>query len=176
MPLSSVPVQFIAKIITPPSCSILPEVLLTGESCTPIKVNETFISQLLGINNCRQNVTITDISILSFPGMNQGSLTKLTSLLYYKTLTWTPKIDSNASRMFASNLNDPRKNIFKMSFEESNSSIGLLNPGSSLFTIDNQKLSSKLQQINRNTDVRVKRVSKINSKIQNTHMFTIQNR
>ncbi|CAF4262225.1 unnamed protein product [Rotaria socialis] len=67
-PLSSAPVQFIVKIITPPSCSILPEVFLTGESYTPVKVNETFISQLL------------------------VSLTKLTSLLYYKTLTMAPTI------------------------------------------------------------------------------------
>ncbi|CAF3421959.1 unnamed protein product [Rotaria socialis] len=65
-PLSSAPVQFIVKIITPPSCSILPEVFLTGESYTPVKVNETFISQLLGTNNCRKNVIITDISTLSF--------------------------------------------------------------------------------------------------------------
>ncbi|CAF4563621.1 unnamed protein product [Rotaria socialis] len=52
-PLSSAPVQFIVKIITPPSCSILPEVFLTGESYTPVK---------------------------------------LTSLLYYKTLTMAPTI------------------------------------------------------------------------------------
>ncbi|CAF2746760.1 unnamed protein product [Rotaria sp. Silwood2] len=91
-PLSSVPVQFIVKFITPPPCSIPPEILLTGASCTPIKVNETFISQLLGVNHCGENVTIIDIATLSFSGMIQGSLVKLSSLIYYKSLTWTPTI------------------------------------------------------------------------------------
>ena len=34
-----------------------------------------------------------DIATLSFPGMNKGPLTKLSSLLYYTNLTWTPTID-----------------------------------------------------------------------------------
>ncbi|CAF4058204.1 unnamed protein product, partial [Rotaria sordida] len=91
-PLSSVPVQFLLEVVTPSSCSILPEVSLTGKSCTPIKVNETFTSQLLGINHCGENVTIIDISTLSFSGMIQESLAKLSSLIYYKNITWTPTI------------------------------------------------------------------------------------
>ncbi|CAF4493344.1 unnamed protein product [Rotaria sp. Silwood1] len=92
-PLSTVPVQFLVEIMTSPSCSILPEILHTGKSCTPIKVNETFISQVLAVNHCGENVTIIDIATLSFSGMTQGSLVKLSSLIYYKTITWTPTID-----------------------------------------------------------------------------------
>lgn len=90
MPLSSVPVQFLVKVISAPSCPTLPDVFLTGQSCTPVKVNETFTSQLIAVNNCGSNVTIVDIATLSFSGMNQGSLTMLNSLVYYKTVTWTP--------------------------------------------------------------------------------------
>ncbi|CAF5198198.1 unnamed protein product, partial [Rotaria sp. Silwood1] len=40
-PLSSVPVQFIVKVIAAPSCSHRPELIVLAESCTPIKVNHT---------------------------------------------------------------------------------------------------------------------------------------
>jgi len=92
-PLSSTPVQFIVKVIDPPSCTTLPEVLLIGQSCTTVEVNETFSSQLLAINYCGTNVSIVDIATLSFSGMLQSSVIKLSSLIYYKTLTWTPTIN-----------------------------------------------------------------------------------
>jgi hypothetical protein len=75
-PLSSVPVQFIVKVIAPSSCSTLPEAILVGQSCTTVTVNETFTTP-----------------VLSFSGMVQSSVNKLNSLIYYKTLTWTPTID-----------------------------------------------------------------------------------
>ncbi|CAF4963763.1 unnamed protein product [Rotaria sp. Silwood1] len=90
--LSSVPVQFIVKVIAAPSCSYRPELILLAESCTPIKVNHTFTSTLLAINNCGPTVTITDISTLSFSGMVQTSVIMLNSSVYYKNLTWTPTI------------------------------------------------------------------------------------
>jgi hypothetical protein len=91
--LSSAPVQFIVKVIAPSSCSILPEAILVGQSCIIVTVNETFTSSLLGINYCGANVSIIDIATVSFSGMVQSSITKLTSLIYYKTLTWTPTIE-----------------------------------------------------------------------------------
>ncbi|CAF4936424.1 unnamed protein product, partial [Rotaria sp. Silwood2] len=48
-PLSSVPVQFIVKVIAAPSCSHRPELIVLAESCTAIKVNHTFTSTLLAI-------------------------------------------------------------------------------------------------------------------------------
>ena len=86
------PVQFIVKVIAPPSCSTPPVVILAGPSCIPVTVNQTFTSQLLGINQCGANNNISDIATLSFAGMQQSSLTKLNSSYYYKNLTWTPKI------------------------------------------------------------------------------------
>lgn len=86
------PVQFIVQIIPTPTCTVQPEVLFTGSSCTPIKVNETFTSQLLGVNHCGENASIIDIATLSFPGMVQGPLMKSSSLVYFKTITWTPRI------------------------------------------------------------------------------------
>ena len=71
------PVQFVVQVIAPPACATPPEILLTGASCTPIKVNETFTSQLLSVNHCGENVSIADIATLSFPGMAQSSLSKL---------------------------------------------------------------------------------------------------
>lgn len=55
-------------------------------------MNETFTSQLLGVNHCGDNASIIDIATLSFPGMVQGPLTKSSSLIYFKTITWTPEI------------------------------------------------------------------------------------
>ncbi|CAF4163390.1 unnamed protein product [Rotaria sp. Silwood2] len=93
VPLSSVPVQFIVKVIAPLSCIYQPKLILLTESCTPIKVNETFTSTLLAINNCGATVTITDISTLSFSGMVQTSVIKFNSSVFYKNLTWTPTIN-----------------------------------------------------------------------------------
>lgn len=90
--LSAVPVQFIIKVVAAPSCSTKPEVKLTGPSCIPIKVNETFTSQLLAINRCGSNVSIVDIATLSFTGMHQSSITQVNSSISYKNLTWTPTI------------------------------------------------------------------------------------
>jgi hypothetical protein len=92
-PLSSVPVQFIVKVIAPSSCSTLPEAILVGQSCTTVTVNETFTTPVLALNNCGTNVSIVDIATVSFSGMVQSSVNKLNSLIYYKTLTWTPTID-----------------------------------------------------------------------------------
>jgi hypothetical protein len=92
-PLSSVPVQFVVKVIAPPACSTLPQTIYIGQSCTPLQVNETFTSQLFAINNCGANVSIIDIATLSFAGMIQSSVIQLNSSVYYKNLTWTPTID-----------------------------------------------------------------------------------
>ncbi|CAM4935904.1 unnamed protein product [Rotaria socialis] len=72
-PLSSVPAQFLVKVIAASSCVYQPEVLLLADSCTPLKVNQTLTSTLLAINNCGTIVTIIDISTI-----------------YYKNLTWKP--------------------------------------------------------------------------------------
>ena len=40
--LSSAPVQFIVKVIAPPSCTILPEAILVGQSCTTVKSMKHF--------------------------------------------------------------------------------------------------------------------------------------
>lgn len=44
------------------------------------------------MNYCGTNVSIIDIATVSFSGMNQSSITQLSSMLYYKTLSWTPTI------------------------------------------------------------------------------------
>ncbi|UJR07628.1 hypothetical protein I4U23_011917 [Adineta vaga] len=92
--LSSVPVQFLVYVISASSCSALPEIigLPLEQSCMPIRVGQTLISQLKAQNNCGPNVTIVDISTLSFAGMIASNITKENSTIYYKTLTWTPTI------------------------------------------------------------------------------------
>ncbi|CAF0917524.1 unnamed protein product [Adineta ricciae] len=92
IPLSSVPVQYLVSIVGPASCLVLPEITFSGSSCTPIKVNDTFYGSIFGINHCSSNVTILDISTLSFPGLIQGPLTALNSTIYYRALQWTPTI------------------------------------------------------------------------------------
>ena len=74
------------------SCNILPEIIgiPSEQSCTTIVVGETFTSQLIARNNCGSNVTIVDISTLSFAGMITSNITKQNSTIYSKTLTWTP--------------------------------------------------------------------------------------
>ncbi|CAF1097116.1 unnamed protein product [Adineta ricciae] len=89
-PLSSVPVQYLVSVVGPASCLVLPEITFSGSSCTLIKVNDTFYGSIFGINHCSSNVTILDISTLSFPGVIQGPLTALNSTIYYKALQWTP--------------------------------------------------------------------------------------
>lgn len=92
-PLSSVPVQFIVKVIALPSCLDRPEVILLADSCTPLQVNQTFQSTILAINHCGTNIAITDIATISFSGMIQSAVIKFNSSLYYKNLTWTPTIN-----------------------------------------------------------------------------------
>lgn len=90
--MSAVPVQFIIEVVAPASCSTRPEVQLSGPSCIPIMVNETFTSQLLAINHCASNVTIVDIATLSFTGMHQSAIAHVNSSISYTNLTWTPTI------------------------------------------------------------------------------------
>ena len=90
-PLSSVPVQFLVYVVQPPSCTILPYVFeLSNRTCIPVGVGQTFTTRLYAINSCGSGVTILDIATLSFSGMVQSNLIKESSVVYYKTLTWTP--------------------------------------------------------------------------------------
>ena len=94
IPLSSVPVQFLVRVVSPPSCTIPPEILGVPEesSCTSVQVGQTFNSFVLAKNSCPSPVVIDDIATLSFPGMIKGNLTQLNSSIYSKTLTWTPTL------------------------------------------------------------------------------------
>ncbi|CAF1039474.1 unnamed protein product [Adineta steineri] len=94
-PLSSVPVQFLVQVVTPPSCSIPPDIigLPAEQSCIPVKVGEIFNSQLIAINYCGANITIQDIATLSFSGMTKSAITKLNATIYYKNLTWIPTLN-----------------------------------------------------------------------------------
>ena len=89
-PMSAVPVQFIIKMVNSPTCSFLPEMVNSGQTCVTLKVNETYTSDLFAVNHCGSNVSIIDISSVSFTGMQQSTLQRMNSSLYYKTLTWTP--------------------------------------------------------------------------------------
>ncbi|CAF3222228.1 unnamed protein product [Rotaria sp. Silwood2] len=91
-PLSSVPVQFLVQVVSPPTCTILPEVIgiPVEQACIPVIVGQTFNSQLIAINNCGSNVTIVDIATLSFAGMSKGNIVRLNMTTYYKTFSWTP--------------------------------------------------------------------------------------
>lgn len=90
-PLSSVPVQFLVQVVPPPSCTTPPYVFeLSNRSCTPVSVGQTFTSRLIAINSCGSSVSIDDIATLSFAGMVQSNVIKQSSVVYYKTLTWTP--------------------------------------------------------------------------------------
>ncbi|CAF1425146.1 unnamed protein product [Rotaria sordida] len=91
-PLSSVPVQFLVQVVNSPACTIPPEIvgIPVEEACIPVKVGQTFNSQLIAINNCGSGVTIADIATLSFAGMAKGNIVKLNTTTYYKTLSWTP--------------------------------------------------------------------------------------
>ncbi|CAF1357152.1 unnamed protein product [Rotaria sordida] len=91
-PLSSVPVQFLVQVVNSPACTIPPEIvgIPVEEACIPVKVGQTFNSQLIAINNCGSGVTIADIATLSFAGIAKGNIVKLNTTTYYKTLSWTP--------------------------------------------------------------------------------------
>ncbi|CAF3784555.1 unnamed protein product [Adineta steineri] len=91
-PLSSTPVQFLVYVIPTSSCPTLPEIigLPVEQSCMSLRIGQTFTSQLIARNNCGTNVTIVDISTLSFAGMIASNIIKLNSTIYYKTLSWTP--------------------------------------------------------------------------------------
>ncbi|UJR34837.1 hypothetical protein I4U23_027618 [Adineta vaga] len=91
-PLSSVPVQFLVRVVSPPSCTIRPDIigLPAEQSCTVVKVGDSFISQLIAINHCGPSVRIIEIATLSFSGMVQSDIINQSSTTYYKNITWIP--------------------------------------------------------------------------------------
>lgn len=93
VPLSSVPIQFIVKIVAAPTCLNPPEIIPYGPSCIQLRVGETFKTSLFALNHCGSNVRILDIASVSFPGMQQNNVQQVNSTLFYKNLTWTPTID-----------------------------------------------------------------------------------
>ncbi|CAF3770784.1 unnamed protein product [Adineta steineri] len=94
-PLSSVPVQFLVQVVSPPGCTIPPEIIgiPLEQACIPLSVGQTFNSELMAVNNCGLSVTIVDIATLSFSGMIQGNIAQLNTTIYYKTLSWIPTTD-----------------------------------------------------------------------------------
>ena len=95
IPLSAVPVQFLVNVVGPPACATPPEIIgiPPENSCTPVTIGQKFTTQLIAINRCDVNVTITDISTFSFIGMSASSLYTLNASTFYKNLTWTPNIN-----------------------------------------------------------------------------------
>ena len=90
--MSSVPVQFLVHVVSPPICTNPPDIvgIPLEQSCTPIAVGQPYSSQIQAINNCPATTTIADIATLSFTGMIKGNLVRVSASLYYKTLSWTP--------------------------------------------------------------------------------------
>ncbi|CAF2099614.1 unnamed protein product [Rotaria magnacalcarata] len=91
-PLSSVPVQFFVQVVSQASCTSSPTIIGKSpqQSCTLILFGQTFVSQLILINNCGSNVTIIDMTTLAFPGMVRESSTQLNTTTYYSDLSRTP--------------------------------------------------------------------------------------
>ncbi|CAF1073311.1 unnamed protein product [Didymodactylos carnosus] len=89
--MSSVPVQFLVKVVSPLSCSIGPQITGTPLefSCTVVVLGTTYSSTLIAWNNC-SGVNIIDIATLSFPGMGKSNLMQYNATYYYKNLMWTP--------------------------------------------------------------------------------------
>ena len=79
-------------MVGPPACNITPEIV--GEpqqdACIPIAVGQNFTTNLIAMNYCGANVSILDISTLSFPGALKGNLIQINSTTYYKSITWEP--------------------------------------------------------------------------------------
>lgn len=94
-PLSSVPVQFLVNVVSPPTCTIPPNIIgdSISDSCVSLTVGQNYTTRIYAINSCGIFVSISDIATLSFDGLLKGSLVKINSTTYYKTLTWTPTID-----------------------------------------------------------------------------------
>ncbi|CAF1106928.1 unnamed protein product [Rotaria magnacalcarata] len=88
-PLSSVPVQFLVQVVSQASCTSSPTIIGKSpqQSCTLILFGQTFVSQLILINNCGSNVTIIDMTTLAFPGMVRESSTQLNTTTYYSDLS-----------------------------------------------------------------------------------------
>jgi hypothetical protein len=112
--LSSVPVQFLVQVVTPPPCATPPEIIGPEQTCTAVYVGQPYSSQIIAMNQCGPTVTIDDIATLSFPGMIKSSIAEINSTLYYKNLTWTPSSAQLGYQVMCAMAFDRYINITKM--------------------------------------------------------------
>ncbi|CAF3964644.1 unnamed protein product [Didymodactylos carnosus] len=85
-PFSSVPIQFLIYIYSPPTCPI-PPLLYSSTAVAGSCVGAQVVAQ----NNCDNTTTILDIGTQSFPIVTKGNLTQNSSTIWYMALTWIPE-------------------------------------------------------------------------------------
>ena len=91
-PLSSIPVQFLVQVVSPPSCDYPPQVIANPEpeSCTAVRVGYSVDIQLIATSSCGANTSIVDIFMQAFSGVTGGSLVSINSTTFQKYYSWTP--------------------------------------------------------------------------------------
>lgn len=90
-PLSSVPLQFLVRIVPSARCSS-PRITLSPSigSCLAVTVGQSVALQLIATIYCSGNVSIVDMPIQAFPGLIEGSVYPINATTYRKSIYWTP--------------------------------------------------------------------------------------
>ncbi|CAF1121878.1 unnamed protein product, partial [Didymodactylos carnosus] len=92
-PLSSVPVQFLINVYTPPTYSI-PAItgLLTDQSCVGVQAGVPWSTtlEIEQYGGSTVSISVVDIQQTFSPGVTEGPVTQVTTSLYTTSLSWTP--------------------------------------------------------------------------------------
>ncbi|CAF0967799.1 unnamed protein product [Rotaria sordida] len=100
LPYSSIPLQFLIKIINKPSCFTKPMVSSNLSNCTPISVGVEFNFTLTIQQSC-SNITIVDLFRTSPLNMYKNDLLQVGSTnIWIITETWIPTIDQIGSQVY----------------------------------------------------------------------------
>lgn len=84
------------------------------DSCTPVTIGQTFISQIIVTTNCGSTVNISDVATLSFAGFITSDLGMFNSTTFYKNLTWIPTINQLGYQLVCTMAIDRFKNKSKL--------------------------------------------------------------
>ena len=90
-PLSSIPIQFLVKIVSSSSCSS-PVITINPSmgSCLAVTVGQSLALQLIATTHCNKNASIVDIPIQAFSGLIESGVYPINSTTYRKSIYWTP--------------------------------------------------------------------------------------
>ncbi|CAF1510665.1 unnamed protein product [Rotaria sp. Silwood1] len=100
LPFSSIPLQFLIKIVSKPSCFTKPKINSSLQECTAITVGVTFTFTLTIMQGC-VNTTIGDIYRIPPLNMYKSEISPADSInAWIMNETWIPTVDQVGSQVY----------------------------------------------------------------------------